>query len=150
MNFPLQEYLLPWIISNAVSLVLLFVCYKWSRIGRYLFSFVFLAASIVNTLEAIRNPQTYVDAYGKLAFFFYKDFIQGFFASHTTVIVLSIAAGQFLISIFLFLGKKFFIYGVLGGIIFLLAITPLGLGSAFPATLLMSAALAVLFVKHRK
>jgi hypothetical protein len=150
MNFPLEEYLFPWIISNVVSLALLFACYKWSRIGRYLFAFIFLAASVVNTFEAIRDPHTYVEVYGKLAFFFYKDFIYGFFASHTTVIVLSIAAGQLLISVFLFLGKKFFIYGVLGGIIFLLAITPLGLGSAFPATLLMVAALAVLFVKYRK
>ena len=150
MSFPLEEYLFPWIISNAVSLVLLFVCYKWNKIGRYLFSFIFLAASIVNTFEAIHNPSTYVDAYGKLAFFFYEDFIYGIFSHHTTVIVLSIAAGQLLISIFLFLGKKFLKYGVLGGIVFLLAITPLGLGSAFPATLLMAAALAVLFVKHRK
>ncbi|NIM96900.1 MAG: hypothetical protein GTO24_02085 [candidate division Zixibacteria bacterium] len=150
MNFPLEEYLFPWIISNVVSLALLFVCYKWSRIGRYLFSFIFLAACIVNTLEAIGDPHTYVETYGKLAFFFYKDFIHGFFARHTTVIVLAIAAGQLLISVFLFLGKKFFIYGVSGGIIFLLAITPLGLGSAFPATLLMAAALAILFKKHRK
>jgi hypothetical protein len=150
MNFPLEEYFFPWIVSNAVSLALLFVCYKWNRIGRYLFSFIFLAASVVNTFAAIQDPQTYVDAYGKLAFFFYKGFIYGFFSRHTTVIVLSIAAGQLLISVFLFLGKKFFLFGVLGGIIFLLAITPLGLGSAFPATLLMAAALIVLFVKHRK
>jgi hypothetical protein len=146
----LEEYLFPWIISNVISLVLLFVCYKWNRIGRYLYSFIFLAASIVNTFAAIREPQTYIDTYGNLAFFFYKDFIYGFFARNTTVIVLLIAGGQLLISVFLFLGKKFFIYGVLGGIIFLLAITPLGLGSAFPATLLMVAALAVLFVKYRK
>ena len=150
MNFPLEEYLFPWIISNAVSLVLLFVCYKWNKIGKYLFSFIFLAASVVNTFEAISNPSTYVDAYGKLAFFFYKDFIYGFFSHHITVIVMFIAAGQLLISIFLFMGKKFLKYGVLGGIVFLLAITPLGLGSAFPATLLMAAALAVLFVKSRK
>jgi len=112
MSFPLDEHIVPWIISNVVSLVLLFVCYKWHRVGKYFFSFIFLTASIVNTLTAIRDPQMYVDVYGKLAFSFYKGFIYGFFARHTTAIVLSIAAGQLLISIFLFLGKKFFQYGV--------------------------------------
>jgi hypothetical protein len=74
----------------------------------------------------------------------YKNFINGIFSSHTTLFVTVIAFGQLLTGLFLLMKKKFFILGILGGIIFLLAIAPLGIGSAFPSTLLMAISLIIL------
>jgi hypothetical protein len=61
--------------------------------------------------------------------------------------VLSIAVGQVAIAIAMLLTDRWFRIGCLGGIIFCVSIAPLGLGSAFPATLLMALAFYRLY-KH--
>jgi len=38
----LQEYLLPYIISNAIGLLLIYICYRWFRAGRILFGLYLL------------------------------------------------------------------------------------------------------------
>lgn len=141
----LHEYLLPYLISNGVGLLLIFICFKWPKIGRIVFGIIFLAAGIFNFYTAGVSPEPYVDVYGSTAVFsFYKNFIYGFFNQHAQLLIRIIAIGQLTVGILLYTRKVYFKLGVLGGIFFLLAISPLGVGSAFPCTLLMIIALFLL------
>jgi hypothetical protein len=81
---------------------------------------------------------------------FYKFFIDGVFHSFTIFMVSLIGTGQILVGIFLLRKGKLFLLGILGGIIFLIAIAPLGIGSAFPSTLLMAISLVLLYKRYKK
>ena len=52
--------------------------------------------------------------------------------------VLIIAVGQVFIAMSTFMKRRWFRVGCIGGISFCLAIAPLGMGAAFPSTLLMA------------
>ena len=138
------EYVVPYIGSNVFSILLSVVAALWPQVSRWVFVVMFAGAGIFNAFVAIRQPSVYVEAYGPLAVLeLYRSFIYGLFNRYTTAIVLAIAAGQLLVGVLLTRRGAFFQLGVLGGIVFLVAIAPLGVGSAFPATLIMAAALFV-------
>jgi len=59
-----------------------------------------------------------------------------------------IASCQGLIAVAILLKGWIFRVGCIGAIVFLLAILPLGIGSGFPCTAIMAAALVVLLWKH--
>lgn len=142
-----EKFLLPWVLSNFLSLILVYVCFRWQKAGRLFFGVIFLLAAFFNAYMAIYRPSAYLD-YGELAFLdFYKAFIYGFFSKNTTVLVLLIAAGQLGIAIGMLFNGRLLLPAVIGAAAFLLAIVPLGVGSAFPATLIMVAALIILLVK---
>ena len=106
---------------------------------------MFLGAGIFNAFIAIRQPSMYVDVYGPLAVLeLYSSFIYGLFSQYTTAIVLAIAAGQLVVGTLLL--TRFGV-GALGGIIFLVAVAPLGIGSAFPVSLIIAAALFVMWYR---
>ena len=136
------------IISITVSLVMLGVTIKWPNVGRFLFVLLFLWAGYINSSTAISNPEEYLN-YGNFAWLeFYKDFIYGFFGEHITVIVLLIAFCQLLIGILLLTKGAAVKWACWGGIVFLLAIAPLGVGSGFPTSLIMAAGLWLLSRKR--
>ena len=144
----LEKYLVPFIISNIVALFLIFVCYRWFNIGRTLFGLIFISAGVFNFYTATTSPDVYVEVYGSTAVFsFYRDFIYGLFSQHTGLFVRLIAIGQFAAGILLFTRKIYFRLGIIGATIFLAAISPLGIGSAFPCTILMIAGLYLLYRK---
>ncbi len=139
-----------WAVSNAIALILLFLCWKYPRYGRTGFGVIFLSASIVNTLTSIYGPHGYLEYRHFAIFEFYKTFIEGFFADNIRLIVLSIAAGQLLIAVGIFYGKQLLKPALVGGILFSLAIIPLGVGSGMPVPLIMIISLWVLYSKHSK
>ena len=142
----MNDFLVPYIISNVFSLALIFVCYKWPKVGKIAWGVIFFAAGAFNIFTALTNPSIYVQAYGTSAVLpLYRDFIYGLFSRHTALFVTLIGAGQMTTAALLLLSDRSFPFGILGGILFLLAITPLGLGSAFPSTLLMAVSLVLLW-----
>ena len=143
-----QEYWVPYTITHVITFLLIFICYKWTKIGKVAWGIIFILAGIFNIYTGISNPQAYV-AYGSHAIDLYQEFIYGLFSAYTSLIVSLIASGQILIGIFLFMKKPLFLLGILGGIIFLVAISPLGIGSAFPSTLLMSISLILLYLRYK-
>ena len=146
----MQDFLVPYIISNIFSLVLIFMCYKWLKAGKVVWGVIFFAAGAFNLFSAFTNPQIYVQAYGASAVLsLYRDFIYGAFSRHATLFVSLIAIGQMTTAALLNVSERTFPFGISGGIIFLLAITPLGLGSAFPSTLLMAVSLWLLWRKWK-
>ncbi len=140
-----NTYLIMYIISNVVSLIMLWAAWKQHRFLRLMFFLLFAWASWTNWNEAVKTPIFYLD-YADLTFLkFYRDFIHGWFSDHITAVVGFIATCQALIAISMISKGRILKIGALGAIVFLLAIIPLGAGSAFPCTLIMAIAMWSLF-----
>jgi len=140
-GFENPTYLLLYIISNVVAILLLWSARKQPRIARLLFFLIFTWASWTNWTTVLRNPQFYIE-YADLSFLnVYKQFIRGWFSNHITEAVGFIATCQALIAVSMLLKGWMLKMGAIGAIIFLLAIAPLGVGSAFPFSIITSIAL---------
>lgn len=143
-----QTYLLLYIISNVVALLILWSAWKHQRIARLLFFLLFIWASWTNWKTALNNPQFYTE-YADLSFLnIYRQFIRGWFSEHVTEMVGFIATCQALIAVSMLLKGWMLKTGAIGAIIFLLGIAPLGVGSAFPFSITASLAL-YLILKNR-
>ena len=141
----LQAWLPQYVGSNVFSLLLILICIRKPHVGRTLFAIGFLAAGLFNTWAVTSNPQTYVAIYGSTAIEPYRLFITGPFAANPALVVIPIALGQVLVGLFSSTSGQTAKLGLLGSMLFLLAICPLGVGSAFPAPLLMAIAALQLF-----
>jgi hypothetical protein len=145
----LEDIWIPYVITHIVAISLVIICYKWPKIGKMVWGIIFILSGLFNIYTVISNPQAYVE-FGKHAVGLYQKFIYGLFSSCTTLIVSLIALGQIGVGFFLFMKRTLFLLGIMGGIIFLVAISPLGMGSAFPSTLLMSISLVLLYLRYKK
>lgn len=145
----LQEYLIPLLISNAVAILILIAAFKAPRWARWSIVLLFLWASFMNAYTATTKPEVYLE-YAPMAIPLYRSFILGWFAEHVQIMVTLIAIGQLTIALFMSLRGIWLNLGMLGASIFLLAIAPLGVGSAFPFSLFMVAALFVLFKYYNR
>jgi len=143
----LKQYFLPYIISNLLFLLCLIVAVKRTIWARIFLAIVFLWASYTNFTTAISNPEIYLEYGGLTPLPLYREFINGFFALHIKFLVSTVAVGEFFVFVGLILNNGWVKSACIGGIIFGLAISPLGVGSAFPATVLMAMAFWVLFRK---
>jgi hypothetical protein len=137
-----------YIFSNLLALGMLWLCWKRSNIARLLFFMLFIWAGFTNAFTSVNNPKAYLEYADYALLAFYKSFINGFFSQHITVIVFSIAIGQILTGMFMFMKGIIFKLGCAGGILFLLAITPLGIGSGSPAPFVWAVGLFMLYKKR--
>lgn len=135
-----------YVLTNVVSLLQVIGTYRWPTITRLVFFVLFAMAAAVNVRTVLDTPWVY-QSYAYYAIPVYSWFIQGPFDHITQPMVLSIAVGQVGIAIAMLLTGRWFGIGCVGGIVFCVSIAPLGLGSAFPATLLMALAFYRLY-KH--
>lgn len=133
-------WLLPYLITNAATLALAGVCLRWKGAGRILFALLFLGAACVNAVTASQRPGDYLAFAYTARLGIYRDFILGGFSAHIPLFVGLIAAGQFAIAALLAAKGAAVRLGLAGAVFFFLAIAPLGIGSAFPSTLIASAA----------
>ena len=139
----------PYILSNFVAVLIIYICIMKPVFGRMCMSLLFLGASVVNTVIAISYPWLYLTYADVAALPGYVQFINGFFSRHITTIILFIAAAQFLIGMLLVWKGKMEKLALVGAVIFLLAIAPLGAGSSFPCSLLLTVA-CILLMKEKK
>ena len=142
----LQQYWLPYTISNVVAILLLLAAWKLPRLARLLFVLLFGWAFWMNTKTALQHPEFYLD-YADMALPFYASFIRGWFSEHIQPIIITIACGQLLIAVGMALNGIWVKTSCIGAIIFLLAIAPLGVGSAFPFSIFVS--IAAYFIYRR-
>jgi len=139
-----HEYLAPYLISNAIGLAILGLAFRQPRTVRWIWVAIFVWAATVNTLTATSEPWMYL-VYGALTpSEAYRTFIEGWFSRHIPEMVVSIAAGQLTIAILLARADRARRLGVLGALVFLLAIAPLGVGAGFPFSLTAIASLLVM------
>lgn len=124
--------------SALVGLLMLGVAIRSTKWGRVALSALFIYAAGTNLRIALTTPQDYLAFADYAVLDIYRSFITGFFADHTAAVIGTIAIGQALIVFLLAMNGWPRHLGYLGAIIFLLAITPLGIGAGFPATILMA------------
>ena len=145
-----QEYMIPVIVSNLLAIILTLLCFNYARFMRFLWGVIFIIAGAVNLITVYNDPTVYISGFGPAAIDQYKDIIYGEFSVRPGLYVTIIAAGQILVGAMMWSKKIWYTIGVFGGIVFLLAIAPLGVGSAFPSTIIMSIGLFALLFKWRK
>jgi hypothetical protein len=145
----LRRYFLPYLASNVIALGLLFVARHWPRSAQLACATIFLWAAIINATTAMMKPQVYLEYATLTPVPAYARFITGWFALHIQDMVIAIALGQFAIAALLVQRRPWRVLGVVGAIIFLLAIAPLGVGSAFPFSLTFIAAIIVMDRRRR-
>jgi hypothetical protein len=140
-GFDNNTYLFLYIISNVVALLLLWAAWKHPRLARLLFFLLFAWASWTNWNAAIHNPRFYLE-YADLTFLtIYRQFILGWFSEHIVLAVGFIATCQAFIGVGMLMKGWIVRVAGIAAIIFLLAIAPLGVGSAFPFSITTSVAL---------
>jgi len=128
-----------WVLAIAVSIIMVTVAWKRTNAGTVVYALLFTVAGIVNFYFALHKPQIYWDYANLKPIFLYKSFIEGFFSQHTKLIVSLIAVFQLVIGFGLATQNGLKKFAAAGAILFLVAIAPLGAGSAFPSTLIMAA-----------
>lgn len=149
MRFQLTpETLTPFIISNAVALAILWFSLENKAVAKKMISILFVVAGFFNLYMAFQNPAAYCNFADMATHEWLKTFIRGLFAEYTTTIVSAISIAQVYIGISIMKTGRRFMTGCIGGIIFGLAIAPLGVGSAFPSSLVLSIAFLVLLVSQ--
>jgi hypothetical protein len=128
------------LISTGVALAMLVVSWRWRSLARLSFVALFAWAAEINFRTAVTAPEVYLE-YAPLAWSpWYRDFILGPFARHITPIVVSIALIQLAIAICVSLSGRAVRAGLIAAMVFLVAVAPLGVGSGFPATVIMALA----------
>lgn len=139
-----------YFVSFILAAVLVVACARWPHtLGRLLLGWCFLVAGAVNAMLALVSPRMYVEGFGPTAIQLYQEFIEGPFARNPAPFVLPIALGQLLCGLGVLFGRDRGVrLGAVGCIVFLVAITGLGVGCAFPANLVMAIGPALL-LRHR-
>lgn len=130
-----------YVFSIALAVLLVRTADRRPALGLGLLGLVFLLAGLVNLGVALFDGRAYVDGFGPGAIGPYQGFIYGAFAAHVSVYVTVIALGQLGVAALLLLGRNDLIeLGLYLAAFFLIGIAPLGVGSAFPSTVVMAAA----------
>ncbi len=132
----LKEYLIPWTGSNVIAILFLVAAIRKPKLARLLFALLFAWACWLNYTTAQNNPNDYLNYAAFTPFSLYHDFINGWFQDHVTSMVTLISFGQGCIAIGMLLKGWMVRLAGIGAIVFLLAISPLGIGSGFPATII--------------
>jgi hypothetical protein len=124
-------------ISNMLGFVLLWVSIKAPRFSRKVWGFLMILASLANTHVAVMDQKNYHE-YGVLSIPPYQHIIYSKFFEHPALLVVPIAICQNIIGFILMLSETpswRLKAAITGLIVFFFGIAPLGVGSAFPASL---------------
>ena len=141
------DSLIPYLLTNAIALALVFLAFKRHRLTRLIFILIFLLAGLFNIFTIIAQPELF-NYYADKAFLdIYRNFISGYFSQHIQEIVASIGLGQIIVATLLSAGGRWVHLGVIGGVIFFIALIPLGVSAAFPAMFLFI--LALILMQYR-
>ena len=139
-----------FILTNVIAIAVAITAMLWPTVARVLLSTIFIGAFAFNLFTAITYPSLYLEFGEMTPNEFYRSIILGPFSSHVAVYVSIIAIVQLFIGIFISYKGKSMSVAMIGGIIFLAAISPLGFGAAFPSTLILASALVILLFKGIK
>ncbi len=140
-----NTYIIAYFISNLIALLMVLAAIKTPRLGRLLFFLLFAWAGVFNAYTVTTNPALYFTYSHTAISNWYRDFISGaWFGTHIHGFIGTIAALQAVIAIGVCLKGWVYRASLWGAVVFLLAIMPLGMGSAFPCTISMATAALVL------
>ena len=137
--------LLPLFLSNALAVAFLVLALYRPNPARMIAGGGFIFAGLINGTLAILNPQIYVTGFGPNAIGVYKTFIYGLLAQAPGRFILAIAVWQLVVAGMILVNSTDYTrLGCVAAAVFLVGISPLGVGCAFPSNLILAAALVVL------
>jgi hypothetical protein len=137
-----------YIVTNAIAIAIVLIAMIWPTVARVLLSTIFIGAFAFNFFTSIANPTVYLE-FGELTpSDFYRSIILGPFSKHPQMYIALISIAQLFIGVFISYKEGLMNLAMVGGIIFLVAITPLGFGAAFPSTLILASSLVILMSKR--
>jgi hypothetical protein len=142
----LENFLIPYIASQLISIIVFYVAWKNTRLARLIFTLMFLYAGCYNMYIGFMKPDEYL-GFADMAIPLYRDFINGWFSNFNYILIPLIATGQLAIAVGMILNDNWVRLACMGSIIFLLSIAPLMVGSAFPFSITVSAA-ALLILRN--
>lgn len=132
--------LLPLLAANAFAVAFLVLALYRPNPARMIAGGGFILAALVNATLAILDPQIYVRGFGPHAIGVYKTAIYGLLAQAPTRFILAIAVWQLLVATMILVNSTDYTrLGCVAATIFLIGISPLGLGCAFPSNLILAA-----------
>jgi hypothetical protein len=126
------------LVVNLIALFMTWLAWKRPPLGRLAFALMFFFAAGVNFYYALADPEEYV-YYADFAMVEgYRSLILNASAETIRAILIVTALAQLAVAgAFLSSGRLLEI-GALAGVVFLLAIAPLGWAAAFPATVIQA------------
>lgn len=130
---------------TALAAALLLAAAWWrARLGRALFAALFLGAAVFNAVTALRAPEAYVEGFAPRAVGPFRPFIERVVALAPDAFVLAVALGQLLVAAGLASGRRPLVHAAAAaGAAFLVALSFLGVGAAFPANLAFAGGLVL-------
>lgn len=126
-----------YLSCNGLAIFMIRISKTRPPLARIMLLLLFLFAAGFNAYTALTAPLNYQD-FADSAMPLFKRFILGAFIPIITPMVLTIAVCQLLIALAMTTRGQLFQAGCWAGIIFLIAIAPLGLYAAFPMPLLLA------------
>lgn len=135
----LDIYLISWVISNIVGILMFWAAYKKPKLAKGMFFLLFGWASWFNYTTAHTTPEVYLD-YASMSVDLCSESILGWFSGHITLVVSAIAVGQAFIALGMLLRDRWVKLACIGAILFLMSIAPLGVGAGFPFSITVSIA----------
>ena len=140
-----SQLLLPLFVANALSVAFLVLALYRPNAARIVAGGGFIVASLVNGTLALRDPQIYVTGFGPLAVGVYKTFIYGVLAQAPGRLILAIAVWQLVVGAVILVNLTEYVrLGCVAAAIFLIGISPLGVGCGFPSNLILAGGMVVL------
>jgi hypothetical protein len=137
--------LTPLLVANAFAVAFLVLALFRPNVARMVTGGGFIVASLVNATLALRDPQIYVRGFGPYAVGVYKDLIYGILAQAPGRLILALAVWQFIVgAVILTNSTELVRLGCAAATIFLIGLSPLGLGCGFPSNLIFAAGVVVL------
>lgn len=134
-----SKWALPYCVSMAIACGCFLLSLDRRSAARWIIGLIFLWAALWNSWIALSSPEAY-KGFAEFALIpWYREFIAGDFERVATPLLLVIALAQLVAAACLMFGRALAL-GVGIIVVFLAAIAPLGLGSAFPFSLLVSLA----------
>jgi hypothetical protein len=131
-----DTWAIPHVISTLVATAFLLASVHRPLLARKLYAALFVYATLVNAAVAFFKPLSYLDNARYALLESYRSFILGWFADHIALVVGSISFAQALITAGLIIGGVWARASLSAAIIFFVAISPLGVASAFPSSLI--------------
>ncbi len=135
-----SQMLVPFILANAFGIVFLVLALFRPNVARLIAGGGFVVASLVNGILAVRNPQIYVTGFEPYAIGVYKMFITGVLKQAPGRLILAVALWQLFVGIMILVNRTDYVrIGLLAATVWLIGISGLGLGCAFPGNLILAA-----------
>jgi hypothetical protein len=137
--------LLPLFVANAFAVAFLVLALYRPNVARIITGGGFVLAGLTNGTLAVLDPQIYIRGFGPHALGVYKTFIYAVVAQRPGRLILAIAVWQLLVGACILVNSSDFTrLGCVAAAVFLVGISPLGVGCAFPSNLILAAAAVVL------